>query len=356
MTYTLDSIAPFICLRCIGGSKAYGLETPASDEDIKGVYLAPLPDVLTGAAPTTIQDEKHDIQYTELGEFCRQLMLNNSGALELWACMGQEQELFCEPWLREFFAGRSLLSQRCYGTYTQNALSQLKRIRIVHDKAVQHEPVPRALADFAAVLEGGRSTPLLAWATGRGLALTELAAAPTGTANLWALYLHPSAHGLFGKDGMNVITPALPQDAPFLAYLSVDTEGFRAHRRSVKQYREWQENRNAARLNTAATLPEGEGNYDIKHMAHVFRLLHTAREIATEGRIHVRRTWDNAFLRDIRAGVLPYSELCAQAEQEIRDLKDLFEQSDLPDAPPHTEKLLRELAELRIRLHHERRA
>lgn len=356
MMYTLDSIAPLICLRCIGGSRAYGLETPASDEDIKGVYLAPLPDALTGEAPATVQDEKHDIQYTELGEFCRQLMLNNSGALELWACMGQEQELFCEPWMREFFAGRSLLSKRCYGTYTRNALSQLKRIRTVHDKAVLHEPAPRALADFAAVLEGGQSTPLLAWAAQRGLPLTQLAAAATGTPNLWALYRHPSAHGLFGKDGQNVITPALPKDAPFLAYLSVDADGFRAHRRAVKQYREWQENRNAARLNTDDALPEGEGNYDVKHMAHVFRLLHTAREIATEGRIHVRRTWDNAFLRDIRAGILPFSELCRRAEQEIAELKTLYQQSDLPDEPAHTEKLFRELAELRIRLHHERRA
>lgn len=351
MTYTLDSITPLICLRCIGGSRAYGLETPASDEDIKGVYLAPLPDVLTGEAPATVQDEKHDIQYTELGEFCRQLMLNNSGALELWACMGQEQELFCTPWLREFFANRPLLSKRCYGTYTQNALSQLKRIRTVHDKAVLRAPAPRVLADFAAVLEGGQSTPFFPWAEQRGLALTELAAASAGTANLWALYRHPSAHGLFGKDGMNVVTPVLPKDAPFLAYLSVDTESYRAHRRAVKQYREWQENRNAARLNTDEALPESEGNYDVKHMAHVFRLLHTAREIATEGRIHVRRTWDNSFLRDIRAGILPYSELCRKAEQEIAELKHLYDRSDLPDEPEQSEKLFRELAELRIRLH-----
>lgn len=352
MIYSLDSIEPRICLRCLSGSRAYGLETPTSDVDIKGVYLAPLPDVLTGEAPATVQDEKHDIQYTELGEFCRQLMLNNSGALELWACMGQEQELFCAPWLREFFAGRSLLSKRCYGTYTQNALSQLKRIRTVHDKAVLREPAVRELADFADIWENGTSAPLLAWAERRSISLTELAAAPTGASDLWALHRYPSVHGLFGKDGTTVITPALPEDAPFLAYLHVDTEGYRTHRRAVKQYREWQENRNAARLRTSAALPEGEGNYDTKHMGHVFRLLHTAREIATEGVIRVRRTWDNAFLREVRAGMLPYSELCARAEQEIRELKPLFNQSDLPDEPEHPEQLFRELADFRIRLHH----
>ena len=33
-----------IILECISGSKAYGLDTPQSDTDIKGVFLQPKPD------------------------------------------------------------------------------------------------------------------------------------------------------------------------------------------------------------------------------------------------------------------------------------------------------------------------
>ncbi len=77
----ISSVRPYICLDCIAGSKAYALETPSSDDDFKGVFLAPLPMVLTGEAPHMVQDEKHDRQYTELGAFCRELELrkrNNS--------------------------------------------------------------------------------------------------------------------------------------------------------------------------------------------------------------------------------------------------------------------------------------
>ena len=33
-----------IILECISGSKAYGLDTPSSDTDIKGVFLLPKKD------------------------------------------------------------------------------------------------------------------------------------------------------------------------------------------------------------------------------------------------------------------------------------------------------------------------
>lgn len=88
MPLNIDTVRPYICLDCIAGSKAYGLDTPTSDDDFKGVFLAPLPLVLAGQAPPLVQDVKHDRQYTELGTFCRELEQNNSGALELLACVG----------------------------------------------------------------------------------------------------------------------------------------------------------------------------------------------------------------------------------------------------------------------------
>ena len=114
MQLDISNIRPFICFDCVAGSKAYGLDTPTSDDDFKGVFLAPLPMILTGQAPSLVQDERHDRQYTELGAFCRELELNNSGALELWACMGGEQELSCAPWFRDVLGRYNFLSLRCY--------------------------------------------------------------------------------------------------------------------------------------------------------------------------------------------------------------------------------------------------
>lgn len=350
MTYTIDSIAPRICLKCVGGSKAYGLDTPASDDDLKGVYLAPLADVLCGCAPTTVQDAKHDVQYTELGEFCRQLELNNSGALELWACIGQEQELLCAPWLREFLQQFQPLSRRCCHTYTANARAQLKRIAATHRKAVQQEPPPARLCDCCTVLCGASHTPLAAWCAARGLTHLQLAAAPVeGVGGLYALYRRESRYGLFGKDGTTIATPRLEAGSEPLGYLFADTALYRSRSRALAQYREWLAERNSARLQTAADLPAEEGLYDTKHLAHVFRLLHTAREIAEEGCIHVRRTHDNAFLRAVRRGEFPLSDLQRRAEEEIAALPPLFERSALPETPAMGD-WPRALAELRLKL------
>lgn len=329
------------------------MDTPASDDDFKGVFLAPLHLVLTGQAPSLVQDEKHDRQYTELGAFCRELELNNSGALELWACMGGEQELFCTPWLREFLGHYRFLSRRCYYTYMANAQRQMKRISATHCKAVEPPPPPAVMQDYAMVVQGGGLRPLVAWLAEQGLGICDVAARRVADdENLYALYRHPSRFGLFGRDATTISTPAIPSDAPLLGLMLFRAEAYSRQNRRCVQYREWEQKRNPERLVTEAALTGALGNYDTKHMGHVFRLLHTAREIATEGVIHVRRTHDNAFLREIRAGRIPLAELESLVAEEMAALKPLFDRSDLPETP-RLDGLWEELAQLRIRLHHE---
>lgn len=353
MILNINNIKPFVCLDCIAGSKAYGLDTPASDDDFKGVFLAPLHLVLTGQAPSLVQDEKHDRQYTELGAFCRELELNNSGALELWACMGGEQELFCTPWLREFLGHYRFLSRRCYYTYMANAQRQMKRISATHCKAVEPPPPPAVMQDYAMVVQGGGLRPLVAWLAEQGLGICDVAARRVADdENLYALYRHPSRFGLFGRDATTISTPAIPSDAPLLGLMLFRAEAYSRQNRRCVQYREWEQKRNPERLVTEAALTGALGNYDTKHMGHVFRLLHTAREIATESVIHVRRTHDNAFLREIRAGRIPLAELESLVAEEMAALKPIFDRSDLPETP-RLDGLWEELAQLRIRLHHE---
>lgn len=351
----ISSVRPYICLDCIAGSKAYALETPSSDDDFKGVFLAPLPMVLTGEAPQIVQDEKHDRQYTELGAFCRELELNNSGAMELWACMGGEQELFCEPWLKEFLGKYQFLSKRCYYTYKANAERQLKRIKATHSKAVNPPPKVASAFDFASIVQGDTLIPLGEWLKAEGLDINALSARRLAAdENLYALYAHRTAAGLFGKDGTMVATPSIPPNAAHIGTMLFRSTAYSQQLKRCAQYREWEEKRNPSRLETAPDLDAEQGLYDTKHMGHVFRLLHTAKEIATEGRIHVRRTWDNAFLRAVRAGQYPLDELTKKVEILLAELKTDFERSDLPDSP-RIDGLWDELAKLRITLHHDYR-
>ena len=63
---------------------------------------------------------------------------------------------------------------------------------------------------------------------------------------------------------------------------------------------------------------------------HCKRLLETAIEIATDGKINVRRP--NAdYLLSIRRGEVDLEEIIFEAEKDIKKLDDVFENSNLPN-------------------------
>ena len=58
-----------IVLESISGSRAYGLETPTSDTDIKGVFILPKEDFYGMNYIPQISNETNDVVYYELGRF-----------------------------------------------------------------------------------------------------------------------------------------------------------------------------------------------------------------------------------------------------------------------------------------------
>ena len=73
-----------IILECISGSKAYGLDTPSSDTDIKGVFILPKKDYYGLTYIPQINNETNDIVFYELGRFMELLLLNNHILLVLY--------------------------------------------------------------------------------------------------------------------------------------------------------------------------------------------------------------------------------------------------------------------------------
>ena len=61
---------------------------------------------------------------------------------------------------------------------------------------------------------------------------------------------------------------------------------------------------------------------------------------------------DNAFLREVRAGRIPLTELQQMVQEEMDSLKPLFDKSDLPETP-QIDGIWEDLAQLRIKLHYE---
>lgn len=73
-----------IILEGITGSKAYGLDTETSDEDIKGIYVVPTIDVLgIKGYPETKDHVDPDWCYHEVGKFIQLAMKGNPTILEL---------------------------------------------------------------------------------------------------------------------------------------------------------------------------------------------------------------------------------------------------------------------------------
>ncbi len=81
------------------------------------------------------------------------------------------------------------------------------------------------------------------------------------------------------------------------------------------------------------TLQHGK-NYVAKNMLHSLRLLDMAAEIATEGRVIVRRP-NRDFLLAVRRGDFSYEELLQMAEERISRMDDLYRASSLPDQPDY---------------------
>jgi predicted nucleotidyltransferase len=54
-----------IILECISGSKTYGLDTPSSDTDIKGVFLLPKKDFYGLEYIPQVSNSTNDIVYYE---------------------------------------------------------------------------------------------------------------------------------------------------------------------------------------------------------------------------------------------------------------------------------------------------
>ena len=85
MTITDIKENKLLLFECISGSKAYGLDTPQSDTDLKGVFYLPKKHFYGLEYIPQISNETNDEVYYELGRFVELLAKNNPTILELLA-------------------------------------------------------------------------------------------------------------------------------------------------------------------------------------------------------------------------------------------------------------------------------
>lgn len=120
-------LEPHVIYRCITGSRAYGLDTEASDTDLRGIYQAPA-DMhwsLFGA-PEQFEDNATQSCYWELQKFIVMALRANPNILEcLYSPLVEKATPVAEALLQQ---RQSFLSQMIFQTFNGYALSQFKKI------------------------------------------------------------------------------------------------------------------------------------------------------------------------------------------------------------------------------------
>ncbi|WP_298517037.1 nucleotidyltransferase domain-containing protein [uncultured Kordia sp.] len=321
-----------IIFECISGSRAYGLDTPTSDTDIRGVFVLPKTMYYSLDYVGQINNETNDIVYYELRKFIELCAKNNPNILELLN-VSEDCILYKDP-LFDKIKLDTFLSKQCEKSFANYAFTQIKKARGLEKKIVNPmEKERKSVLDFCFVYENDTSIPLKDFLTHKNIQQEHC-----GITNIPHL---KDCHNLYHNENIpykgiirselanELALSSIPKGEETIGMLFFNKDGYSSYCKKYKEYWNWVEKRNEERYKT--TVSHGK-NYDSKNMMHTFRLLRMAKEIASESTIHVKRP-DREFLLDVKHGKYEYDELVTWATELKTELESLYANSTLPERP-----------------------
>jgi len=365
-----------IIFEAITGSQAYGTNISTSDEDRRGVYVAPLEDVLSGNVVDQINDEKNDVVFYEVGKLLKLLSVQNPSMLELLNTP-EDCIVYKHPIYQTILDNKDMfITKGCAKTFGGYAHSQIKKAKgtdkkqnLEMDRVVRKEPI-----DFAYLFEGNNSVPLRKVLEDRGLdqkfcGLSKLNHARDSYALWYDFQSHSMYNERMGKfrnglnrflhrlinfvsfqgfkiiKGKNVLgfngigfedsntirTSSIPKNLSgryFLGYVSYNEDAYSNHCDDYYSYEKWLKERNEARF----TDVKGHNQkIDGKNMMHCARLLEMAKEISEGKGIIIRRP-NREYLLSIRKGEIDLQTLIDNSESIIKEINENFKTSTLSDS------------------------
>jgi uncharacterized protein len=331
---TIDSIKDngLLVFEVITGSRSYGLDTPTSDTDIKGVFVLPQ-NMFYGLEYTAqVNNETNDIVYYELKRFMELLSKSNPNILEMLnvpeGCVLQKH------FIMDMLQPEMFISKQCEQSFANYAFTQIKKAYGLEKKIVQSvEEERKSVLDFCFVYESKDAIPLRSWLAERSMELNNVGlSAIAHLRDCYNLYYSESIQyaGVTKKENANDVSlSSIPKGEKSIGLLYFNKDGYSVYCKQYKEYWDWVAKRNEQRYST--TMMHGK-KYDSKNMMHVFRLLLMAKEIAVEGKINVFRN-DRDFLLAIKEGKFEYDELVQKAEALKNELPLLYQQSKLQEEP-----------------------
>jgi uncharacterized protein len=319
------------------GSHAYGLNTPTSDEDYKGVAVPPR-EYFLGFANAFEQAEspEPDLVIYEVRKFFRLARDCNPNIIEV-LYTDPADHLVCTPIGDRLIASRDLfLSKKVRHTFSGYAIAQLKRLSS-HQRWLRDPPAGEPRREDFGLRPAAATSPAERERVGASIAdvereidswselstpdLDEPARAALRAKLAERIAAHATPAELFAQAGRR-----LGYGDEAVALLQAERD-YRARKHEWDAYQNWLATRNKARAELEARF-----GYDVKHAMHVVRLLRMCREILESGRVVVKRP-DREELLGVRSGAWPYEKLVEWAAEQDRAMAGLYESSLLPRTP-----------------------
>jgi len=345
---SIEEIEKYLVYKVIAGSKAYGLDLPTSDTDIRGIYILPNEYLLGLGYCEQVNDNSNDIVYYELNRFINLLSQNNPNILEE-LFVPEDKIIFISNKIKPLYDNREkFLTTKCRNTFGGYSISQIKKARGLNKKIVNPIDKERKTPlDFCYIFEKDDGYTMLArqWLRKHNTKQEwcGLAELPNGE-QIYKVYIdrlaevknnNPRYANIETNNFRGIVEPGsnelrhseIPKGHQLEAFLYYNLNGYSTYCKEYREYWEWVTKRNPVRYNE--NTKHGKG-YDGKNLMHCLRMLDMAIEVAQGKGVNLIRP-NREWLLSVRRGEINYDEIIYLIEQKRIEMDRAFGNSSLPD-------------------------
>lgn len=358
-----------LILFVIAGSRSYGLNTPESDVDVKGVCIPPVDRYklgFRGFEQTDGKDQIAQLKYLlnaeeqevaektslegtvyDLGKFVGLSTKANPNILEALFCDESDIRFVTDAGERLREHRDLFLTKKAAHSYSGYAFSQMERIRTHRGWLLDPPTKEPTRSDYG--LDDSRATLTLdeqntfLWVLARILEgkVAESKLSKSTREELSKIGLFDTAQAGIPDEAWPVIQDITGAPKEFVRIMQKE-RAYRSARQHWNSYQEWRKTRNPKRA-----VFEARCGYDAKFVVHLARLMVQGREILEKGTLTVRvPSPDREWLMHIRSGGMPFEELEAWFKNAQKEVAAAAERSSLPWGPDQER-----IEELLISLH-----
>lgn len=319
----------------IAGSHLYGNNTPESDEDKRGVFIANK-DYYYGFLNNidsirTDPNDPEDEEFHEIRKFLYLLSNNNPNIVEYlfvpkngilhktkeWDKIIQHKEYFISKKCKVSFSGYAheqlyrIKRHRSWLLYPPTKNPERKDFGLLENRStIPKEQIGAFNVLLAMYLEEIRSFHVL---KNQILEMEETKNFKTMTKNLKSVDL-------------NAVKTIMPISDNFLEALQKE-KAYLIASKEWQSYKKWETRRNPKRKEL-----EAKYGYDCKHASHLIRLMSEGEELLLTGNLTFPRP-DADYLLAIKNGLLTYDQLIEKVDNYDENFEEFYNRSELPEEP-----------------------